>query len=293
MAGSVAPAALVFDGAVPGACRLTVAHHSLWGDASPAVVPGAGLWVRVAADLAPERFAAWIADFAQAEITVTADAGRVRLAAAGRDRPLVIETASPYRGCSELAPDWGRPVLSVNGEDVGAGLLATLPVVRDRQRAVAEAAPVAVAANEGTIWEAEQGALRGVFVADSADQAFGQRCVWAPGEPGAKGGGDGAVTWRLQLAQAGTYYLWARVLAPTPDDDSFFIRMGTGTGEPLGTTAWHLGTHGEWEWVRFQPDDAEAGIRLPAGDVWVELSVREDGTRVDRLFLSRDPKATP
>jgi len=293
MAGAVAPAALIFDASAPDACRLTVAHHSLWGDASPAVVPGAAFWVRVASDLAPERFAAWVADFAAAGIAVTADAGRVRLAATGSGQPLVIDTSSPFRGCTDLAPDAGRPVFAVDGEDLGAALLAALPVVRGRGQALSEAAPVPVSAAAETVWEAEQGTLRGSFVAESADDAFGQRFVWAPGEAGAKGGGDGTATWRLRLDQAGRYYLWARVQAPTPDDDSFFVRLSTPVGEPVGTTAWHLGTHREWEWVPFRPEDSEAGLALPAGDVFLELSVREDGARVDRLLLTTNPTASP
>ena len=64
------------------------------------------------------------------------------------------------------------------------------------------------------------------MVVEQDDGAFGSRFVWVPGEPGAKGGIRSArVIWKLTLPKEGQYYLWGRLKAPTPDDDSFFVSV--------------------------------------------------------------------
>ncbi|MFP4250230.1 MAG: hypothetical protein ACLFU7_11265, partial [Armatimonadota bacterium] len=90
------------------------------------------------------------------------------------------------------------------------------------------------------------------------------------------------------VAEAGQYYLWGRIQAPSPEDDSFFLRVYTDDAEPVSRVDWHTGQHEAWEWTVFslQGQEEPAPLTLPAGEVTLELSAREDGTKIDRLMLT-------
>ncbi len=106
---------------------------------------------------------------------------------------------------------------------------------------------------------------------------------------------DGGVAWPLQVAAAGSYYLWARVRAATPETDSFFVALEQ-DGRPLIANApWPIGVRKDWTWVRFTPEGAKAPapILLPAGRSELSLRTREAGAQVDRLFLAPTAEARP
>ena len=97
------------------------------------------------------------------------------------------------------------------------------------------------------------------------------------------------------MAKAGTYWLWGRVLTPTSSDDSFFIRIYTNTAEPISKSEWHTGIHTQWEWapVCLNKSPEQTPLPLPVGDVYLEVSVREDGAKLDALYLSPTDDAAP
>ena len=81
------------------------------------------------------------------------------------------------------------------------------------------------------------------------------------------------------------------------DDDSFFVsayageypRRNSRCGTILKPTAWHTGvTKSQWQWRQFMTE-----LTLPAGPVVLTLHSREDGTKIDRLFLTADPLQEP
>ena len=146
-------------------------------------------------------------------------------------------------------------------------------------------------------WEAESGAIEPSLRADADPGAFGGKFVWLPGEVGGKRSGRGQVSWQLDVHAAGTYHLWGRIWAPTPDDDSFFVsayageypRANSRSGTILTPTVWPTGvTNGLWQWRKFKTE-----LTLPAGPVVLTLHSREDGTKIDRLFLTSDPSQEP
>ncbi len=283
-------AALVYDGNPYRAMRLTIAHHTFWGDAAPGAYPGAALWVRIGDHLAAAAaFAAWRKRFQQSPAKVEANAGGVRIEARSPDGPLAIEAKAPFLGSAATVPPPAKALIGVDGRDMGRQILRRLAVCRN-WKAPEQRAPVIKVAGADVAWEAESGAIEGDMRIGHDDAAFGGAFVWAPGEIGGKGGGDGSATWRLEIAKSGRYYLWGRVLAPTPEDDSFYVRVFTGKHEILGRTAWHLGLHRQWGWAplalrKIQLDSLE----LPAGTVYLQVRVRENGAKLDRLFLSRTP----
>jgi hypothetical protein len=116
-----------------------------------------------------------------------------------------------------------------------------------------------------------------------------------PGEPDGKGGSRVArALWLVHIPKAGTYYLWGRIQAPTPSDDSFFVRVRQDGRDALPRTDWHTGVHTDWEWTQFVTgaDRVARPIELAAGVALLEFHCREDGTRLDALSLADSPKAS-
>ncbi|MFO8079348.1 MAG: hypothetical protein R6V07_03480 [Armatimonadota bacterium] len=292
--GERADAALISDGNDYGAMRLTVAHHSYWGIEGESSRPGASFWVRVAAGVADEAAVeAWRREFAEAGLSVDASEDAVRVEAAGVDEPLVLAAEAPFVRCTEAEPAHTSAVLEVDGDDIGRPLLADFePVLayqrrqEERQERLAEGA--VYLEGETTYFEAESGLIEPQMEVGEDDAASGGQFVWVPGEPGARNSLPGSVTWRLDVPEAGEHYLWGRVNAPTQEDDSFFVRAYTEDAEVFPRTDWHTGTHESWEWTAFTLVRSEQPLplSLPEGEVNLEISAREDGTKIDRLMLT-------
>ena len=156
---------------------------------------------------------------------------------------------------------------------------------------------IVVSRLHATSWEAEAGMIVSNFAIASDKRASGGKYIWAPGEPGKHGGGNGLASWSLDVKNAGTYLLWGRVNTATPEDDSFFVSANKGPFKPKGAkgkilvprTDWHVGqTKGHWSWVRFPVE-----LKLPSGSAVLNVHVREDGAKLDRLFLTSDPLQEP
>ncbi|HYW78296.1 MAG TPA: hypothetical protein VE890_01925, partial [Thermoguttaceae bacterium] len=183
----------------------------------------------------------------------------------------------------------------LDGREIGRPLLEPLEPVRRFRDSVAAARPIEVPTGGNVYWEAEAGIVfPGMEVGDDAD-ASGGRCVWQPSES-TWGRSPGHVTWPLQIARAGQYRLWGRVLAPTPETDSFFVLASEHMDRlPPNRVAWHTGSGPTWRWVPVTLDLAGAPtvFDLPAGRSSLQFRVREPGTRIDRLYLTTDPNRKP
>ena len=130
---------------------------------------------------------------------------------------------------------------------------------------------------------------------------------------------EGLARYDFQVPTQGTYRIWARVIAPTTADDSFWIRVSDLEAKQFGvpyvsrTGAWikwngmPLGS--TWHWVLVKAEGAGAPAEFPffpnddpnnppdpeamrAGHR-LELAYREDGTRIDSFLLSSDPLFDP
>ena len=307
LAGNPAPAAIVYDDlAGIDACRLTVAHHDFWGCPMNATnPPAAAFWIRVTDDAAsPAAFAAFRAAFAAARPSPQAEPARISISAAGEDGPLVLRAASPFAAAEHVEPAPTRAVFAIDGRDAGTEILGNVPglaeYLAERERmlkAIAENR-VPVSAGRAIMWEAENGAVLHDFKIAGDSAAFNGKFVWKPGDAGSRGSGKGSVSWQLDVKQSGAYRLWGRILAPTPDDDSFYVSAHAGAFSSarnsrsalvLEKTDWHTGVTGtQWKWMPFPVE-----IELPAGEVVLTVHVREDGTKIDRLFLTADPSQEP
>ena len=93
----------------------------------------------------------------------------------------------------------------------------------------------------------------------------------------ATGVDEGKVMWfDLDVTSAGTYNLWFLSQGPTGGDDSFWISIDGRPDTQLSPIA-------TWGWR--QP--AMAAHVLAAGPHQLKIKVREDGTRVDKIFLTK------
>lgn len=294
--GEQAPVELVADGAKWRAMRLTCVH-------APEPATGHGqvaVWVRVAEGLDEKSFAAFRRDFMRAKCTASADGAKVSLKAEGRGAPLSIDAdlETGRRTVTGDVPGAEGFLLAVDGRDWGREILGQTEIVKKYRRFLAQAeADSAGAPVAGKPIEAE----RAVFVVppfrvgEHAD-ATGGKFVWMPGEPSDKGGSRLArAVWFVNVAKPGTYYLWARVMAPTPDDDSFFVCVRQKDHEALPLVDWHTGVHQQWTWtpVKIDRGRKQPGLELKAGVTTVEFGCRENGTRLDAFALTTDPTQPP
>ncbi len=87
----------------------------------------------------------------------------------------------------------------------------------------------------------------------------------------------GHVSFNVNLSESGDYTLWARVIAPSPSDDSYWVQIDGGAwvmwnGIAPGSTTW------TWDEVSVS--------NLNAGSHTITIAYREDGTSLDKLYLS-------
>ncbi len=292
---------LVDDGNKHGVVRLTVTHAAAQRRSEgPIEARGpraaAVFWVRIGTDLTTDdAFHAWRRAFATAKAQVSAASRSIRAEVAGRDGAVAVGASSPYLGVDALVPTPTRAVLELDGEDLGRRILKDIKPIADYRRAQDQLPPVAVGLKTGAYVEAERGMVVPAMVVGDDPSASGGKYVWVPGEPGQRANPDGYIAWKLRVDQPGTYTVWGRVLAPTPDDDSFRVRVLTDTSEPVNLAEWHTGSRKTWMWRPMCLDRSREPTRvsLPAGTVTLELHSREDGTKIDRLFITGGPDARP
>jgi hypothetical protein len=98
----------------------------------------------------------------------------------------------------------------------------------------------------------------------------------------------------LQIPVGGTYYLWARIKADDPQHDSCFVAWTPGSAG-RARQDWHMTRGSKWHWdcVKLRRSTQPAKIELPAGVSELTFSIREPDARLDQLFITRDPAATP
>ncbi len=90
------------------------------------------------------------------------------------------------------------------------------------------------------------------------------------------------LNYAIDITESGAYYLWIRVIAPTPGDDSCIPAID---GDSRGV--WAIGTSSTWTWKQYALGDISAGSRT------LSLHMREDGLWVDKLIVTNDAGYTP
>ena len=91
-------------------------------------------------------------------------------------------------------------------------------------------------------------------------------------------GESGALTIPFTVTRNAKYYIHARVNCPTPDDDSFWLKVD---GNEF-VAANGLGTDG-WQWVKLTASS------LTDGKHTLTIKYREDGAKLDRIAITTYP----
>jgi hypothetical protein len=292
--GGPAAAALVDDGNRVGVIRLTVEHRS---EAATAQA-GAALWIRVGSGLADATvFEAWRKRFEQSgPAAVEASERFVRLEVPGEDGAVSIHARAPFGrgGGVEYRPEPTRAVLEVDGEEIGRPILEAVEPIRAESQQRSPIEPIDVPSRGIASWEAEDGLiLHGMTIADDPDASRGRYVL----QPMARDvyRMPGSATWSLRVAKAGRYYLWARVLAPDSQTNSFDVLLEGDTDELAARDAWHLRVINRWNWqcLVLGKTPGLTPLDLPAGLIWLQFRAREPGTRIDRFLLTQDANVQP
>ena len=289
--GKPASIALVDDGNPWGVVRLTVEHRS----ENRSTEPAAAIWVRVGSGLKDDAaFAAWQRKLEDSRpATIEANEDGIHIAVTGVDGPIRVTADAPFgKKAVTLVPEPQSTALELNGRELGRPMLERVEPVRSFAQRIRTLRPITVPAEGRVDWEAESGIVfPGMEVAEDAEASDG-RYVWNPPESD-WANHSGSVSWTLNIARAGRYWLWGRVYAPNPESDSFYVV--TGDERPANENSWHTTTGDGWRWrpVAFDRSKQPAPLDLEAGPVELRFRVRESGTKIDRLFLTSDANAKP
>src|SRR3989338_550941 len=93
----------------------------------------------------------------------------------------------------------------------------------------------------------------------------------------------------LNVASAGTYYLWARIMGPTTSSDALYLGMNTSWARTLPSTT------GVYQWVKVPVGSGSTnyGFTLPQGTNTIQVGYGEIGTRLDAVYLTNSASDVP
>gem|GEM_PF-2782823 len=135
--------------------------------------------------------------------------------------------------------------------------------------------------------EAEDALIVAKFQRQSSAAASAGAFLWVPQGTGnylVPTAGAGLAAFDFYVSESGDYRIWGRVLAPSSADDSFFVAMDDGT---YGRWNTQPGTQWTWDSVAVGAVDPLL-YRLQAGMHTFHLMQREDGTRIDKLIITKN-----
>ena len=109
--------------------------------------------------------------------------------------------------------------------------------------------------------------------------------------------GEGAVAFLFDVAQAGPYVIWGRILAPDDDENSFFVSVGDGE-EEIWDVPGREKTSERWTWdpvsARRKGEPVNPVIfNLEPGRHTLRVRNRETGTRLDGILITNDLSYRP
>jgi len=101
--------------------------------------------------------------------------------------------------------------------------------------------------------------------------------------------GNGMVMYRFNIANAGTYNIWGRVLGVDSEHNSFYYSIDSGT-----QYVWDYETLGYWNWQQFTDRDTQRNSYwLGAGIHTLRIFQRENGAMLDKLLITNNRAYKP
>lgn len=103
-------------------------------------------------------------------------------------------------------------------------------------------------------------------------------------------GTSGKVRYTVTLHQAGTYILWGRQISPDANQNSFLVNI-----DQSGDKVWDTKISTSWVWdvVSNRGITGSTKFTLCAGTHTIEIKQLENGTRLDKIMLTRDLNLLP
>ena len=140
-----------------------------------------------------------------------------------------------------------------------------------------------------------------------AEQGFSAAPMVIRSEASASGGAyiastirtAGSATFNIDLATDGNYVIWSRVLAPSNENDSFYVSVDGGP-EDVYDVAYNTWSD-SWQWTRVNGRaDGQIPLtlnprifELSAGTHQIVFRAREPDTKLDRLIITNDLSFVP
>ncbi|QHI68276.1 heparin lyase I family protein [Tichowtungia aerotolerans] len=136
-------------------------------------------------------------------------------------------------------------------------------------------------------FEAENGELSGGLqrIAHS-DASFG----WCIEEPDGMTNGTGFAEYEFELDEAATVHLWLLAYGETGNDDSIYVSMD---GENHRYCGLPQGTTFSWKKIWEVGDSDPLEYSLSAGSHTLRLTRREQGARIDKVFIQKPGDLDP
>src|SRR5690606_30124659 len=92
---------------------------------------------------------------------------------------------------------------------------------------------------------------------------------------------SGVLQYTFNAPESGVYTLYARVICPNADDDSFWLKMDNGD-----FASWNnIESSTSWTWAKFS-----STYNLSQGVHTLTIGYREDGAKLDKLWLTHFPE---
>ena len=105
-------------------------------------------------------------------------------------------------------------------------------------------------------------------------------------------GNSPRLDYKVNFAQPGTYYVWVRGSGPTGADDSIHVGLN---GSAIDTAdRISFPKDAQWQWTAATSDGPVATLTITqTGVQTVNVWMREDGVRIDKILLTRSASYTP
>jgi fibronectin type 3 domain-containing protein len=143
--------------------------------------------------------------------------------------------------------------------------------------------------------EAEQGNVTAPMTQVTDVNASGGSYIWVPNGNGSvsdplEAGGQALYSFNVPVS--GNYLVWGRVISNDTSHDSFFVSM-----DHAHDLTWHaaLGPKNTWIWDQVADSSAAAPavFCLEAGMHTLLIKQREDGTKLDSIMITTQPRWIP
>jgi fibronectin type III domain protein/lipoprotein-associated protein len=175
------------------------------------------------------------------------------------------------------------PVANATGT---ATITVTVSDGQTQNNLVTRTFTVTVTATSGPIYvEAESGTVVAPMVVATDANALNGRYVYS------QTFNQGTVSYQVNIAQAGTYQVWCRVLSANNWTDSFYVSVDGGTEDTYQTAqnTWSSA----WQWTKVNSSGNPRTYTLSQGTHTFVFRGRESSTFLDALYITKDLNFVP